>query len=428
MTSNNKDYLDDMLYHYIDDLCKSTNKYKELSGTLKDRLSDLFESIDDDDCKEILSDIEDLNKYLTTVNNLTTNELTLIKNNNKKLIEKYIKHKKKILSLKSKNNMLEAELVNINEQKEKALSKVDELTDEYYKLYKEKHKLENNNSFEENKEKDRDKIKNQLLNEKIKDLNEKNDYLQKQLNLYEEKIKDLTKKNDEIFEINTKLNKELECRDKSLKILIEKNAKLNEENKNVMFMNSGLQKTIEVFENQFKENDKIMNQLKEQLNYYEQLKNEKNINLNNLLNDEEEKNSQSEDIIDDEAEEGLNKNRRYGVDYNGMGINLNDLINDESESSEMRSFDKRSQFHKSKSGLKSPIIKYKKEHDEHHITPKKSFKKLDNFKTKRTAANILIKLQKYRIENKNMSINNKKVLSKNDEAFLSELLFRLIDC
>lgn len=426
MTSNHKEYLDDMLYHYIDDLCKSSNKYKELSEALKERLSDLFESIEDDDCKEILSDIDDLNKYLTTVNNLTTNELTMIKNNNKKLIEKYNKHKKKILSLKSKNNMLEAELTNINEQKEKALSKVDELTDEYYKLYKEKNNLENKNSFEENKEKDRDKIKNELLNEKIKDLNEKNDYLQKQINLYEEKIKDLTKKNGEIFEINTKLNNELEYKDKSIEILLEKNAKLNEENKNVMFMNSGLQKTIEVFENQFKENDKIINQLKEQINYYEQLKNEKNININF----EEEKNSQSEDIIDDddEDEEGLNKNRRYGVDYNGMGINLNDLINDESESSELRSFDKRSQFHRSKSGLKSPIIKYKKDHDEHHITPKKSFKKFDNIKTKRTAANILIKLQNYRIENKNMNISNKKVLSKNDEAFLSELLFRLIDC
>ena len=180
MTSNNKEYLDEMLYHYIDDLVKSSNKYKELSGTLKDRLSDLMESIDDDDVKEILSEIEDLNKYLTTVNNLSTNELTLIKNSNKKLIEKYNKHKKKIISLKSKNNMLEAELANINEQKEKALAKIDELNDEYYRLYKEKNSIEMNNSFQENEEKDRDKINNELLNEKIKDLNEKNDYLQKQ--------------------------------------------------------------------------------------------------------------------------------------------------------------------------------------------------------------------------------------------------------
>ena len=194
MTSNNKEYLDEMLYHYIDDLVKSSDKYKELSGTLKDRLSDLMESIDDDDVKEILSEIEDLNKYLTTVNNLSTNELTLIKNNNKKLIEKYNKHKKKIISLKSKNNMLEAELANINEQKEKALAKIDELNDEYYRLYKEKNSIEMNNSFQENEEKDRDKINNELLNEKIKDLNEKNDYLQKQINIYEEKIKDLSKK------------------------------------------------------------------------------------------------------------------------------------------------------------------------------------------------------------------------------------------
>ena len=425
MTSNNKGYLDDMLYHYIDDLCKSSNKYKELSGTVKDKLADLFESIDDDDCKEILSSIEDLNNYLTTVNNLTTNELTMIKNNNKKLIEKYNKHKKKIISLKSRNNMLEAELANMSEQKEKALAKVDELNDEYYKLYKETKNLEIENPFQENEEKGRDKIKNELLNEKVKDLNNKNDDLQKQIILYEEKIKDLTKKNSEIFEINTKLNNELEYKDKSLEILIQKNAKLNEDIKNIMFMNSGLQKTIEVFENQFKENDKIIKQLKEEISYYEQLKNDKNKSF--ILKEEEEKNSQSEDIIDSEDDDGLNKNRRYGVDYNGMGINLNDLINDESESSEFR-IDKKSSFNKSKSGLKSPMIKFQKEHDEHHFSSKKSFHKFDNLKTKRTAANILIKLQNYRIENKNNNINNKKVLSKNDEAFLSELLFRLIDC
>ena len=133
MNSNNKEYLDQYIYNYIDDLAKSSEKYKELSENLKDRLSDLFEYIEEEDCKEILNDIEELNKYLITLNKLSTNEYIMIKNNGIKLIEKYTKHKEKISSLKSKNSILEKELNNANDQKDKALLKIDELNDEYYK-------------------------------------------------------------------------------------------------------------------------------------------------------------------------------------------------------------------------------------------------------------------------------------------------------
>jgi len=438
MTSNNKDYLDEYIYKYIDDLIKSSDKYKDLSENVKERLSDLFESIDDEDCKELLSNIEEINKYLTTVNELSTKELTSIKNNGKKLIEKYNKHKKKILSLKTKYNILEEELSTIKEQKDKALLKVDELTDEYYKLYQEKNTLEMHDSLKQDEEKEKEKLNKQLLNEEINELNEKNDYLNKTLEAYEYKIDNLTKLNDELFEMNSKLQKDIEYKDKSLEVLIEKNAKLNQDNKDVMFMNSGLQKTIEVFENQFKDNDKIIQQLKEQISNYEQLISEKKANyMNSALNEEGNKSNESDDVNsddndkDNEKENEENKNKKQRAD-SGAGINLNDLINDESESSELVTIDKKSHFSKSKNGLKSPMRnsgRQKKFHiDEFsYKTPKKNlYNGFDNYINKRTASNILIKLQNYRIRNNNQ--NCKKYLSKNDEAFLSELLFRLIDC
>jgi DNA repair exonuclease SbcCD ATPase subunit len=438
MTSNNKEYLDEYIYKYIDDLIKSSDKYKDLSENVKERLSDLFESIDDEDCKELLSNIEEINKYLTTVNELSTKELTSIKNNGKKLIEKYNKHKKKILSLKTKYNILEEELSTIKEQKDKALLKVDELTDEYYKLYQEKNTLEMHDSLKQDEEKEKEKLNKQLLNEEINDLNEKNDYLNKTLEAYEYKIDNLSKLNDELFEMNSKLQKDIEYKDKSLEVLIEKNAKLNQDNKDVMFMNSGLQKTIEVFENQFKDNDKIIQQLKEQISNYEQLISEKKANyMNSALNEEENKSNESDDVNsddndkDNEKENEENKNKKQRAD-SGAGINLNDLINDESESSELVTIDKKSHFSKSKNGLKSPMRssgRNKKFHiDEFsYKTPKKNlYNGFDNYINKRTASNILIKLQNYRIRNNNQ--NCKKYLSKNDEAFLSELLFRLIDC
>ena len=438
MTSNNKEYLDEYIYKYIDDLIKSSDKYKDLSENVKERLSDLFESIDDEDCKELLSNIEEINKYLITVNELSTKELTSIKNNGKKLIEKYNKHKKKILSLKTKYNILEEELSTIKEQKDKALLKVDELTDEYYKLYQEKNTLEMHDSLKQDEEKEKEKLNKQLLNEEINELNEKNDYLNKTIEAYEYKIDNLSKLNDELFEMNSKLQKDIEYKDKSLEVLIEKNAKLNQDNKDVMFMNSGLQKTIEVFENQFKDNDKIIQQLKEQISNYEQLISEKKANyMNSALNEEENKSNESDDANsddndkDNQKENEENKNKKQRAD-SGAGINLNDLINDESESSELVTIDKKSHFSKSKNGLKSPMRssgRQKKFHiDEFsYKTPKKNlYNGFDNYINKRTASNILIKLQNYRIRNNNQ--NCKKYLSKNDEAFLSELLFRLIDC
>ena len=149
MTTNNKDYLNENLYNYIDELCESSDKYKDLSETVKDRMSDLLESIEDEDCHQILSDIAEIHDFLTKLNSLSLNELTLIKSNGKILIEKYIKHKEKINSLKTKNSVLEEELSNLNDQKEKALLKLDELNDEYYKLYQEKNNLDLQISIQE---------------------------------------------------------------------------------------------------------------------------------------------------------------------------------------------------------------------------------------------------------------------------------------
>ena len=88
MENKNKDYLNEYIYDYIDDLCDTSDKYKNLSTNLKERLSELFDSIEDEDCDEILLDIDEINKYLIKLNNISLNELTMIKNNGKKLIEK----------------------------------------------------------------------------------------------------------------------------------------------------------------------------------------------------------------------------------------------------------------------------------------------------------------------------------------------------
>ena len=83
---------------------------------------------------------------------MATNEFMMIKNNSNKLIEKYAKHKEKILSLKTENNLLKEELSLANEQKENALLKIDEINDEYLKICQEKYNLEMSISLKENEE------------------------------------------------------------------------------------------------------------------------------------------------------------------------------------------------------------------------------------------------------------------------------------
>lgn len=424
MNSNNKEFLDQYIYNYIDELTTSSEKYKELSENLKDRLSDLFESIEEEDCKEILNDIEEINNYLITLNNLSTNEFITIKNNAIKLIDKYTKHKEKISLLKTKNNMLQEELNNVNDQKDKALLKIDEINDEYYKLYQEKNNIELKNTLKMKDDDEKFRKNYQIFTEEVKALNDKIESLKKQINIKDEKIKELMDKNVENIQNKSVMDKELKFKDEIIQSWIYKNEKIKEENESIKFMNSGLQKTIEILDNQCKDYEKSIQQLKEQINYYDKISYQKNIisNKNNisLFNDEEEEKS---DYIDEDVSE-INTKRRNGVDYTNMGINLNELMFDQSENSE-NDINKRNSINKIKSGMKSPHKKYRKSSEESeklnkYNTPRKNYlhKGFEN----------LIKSKILQIQSYKNNDNGKKIMSKNDEAFLSELLFRLLDC
>ena len=424
MNSNNKEFLDQYIYNYIDELTTSSEKYKELSENLKDRLSDLFESIEEEDCKEILNDIEEINNYLITLNNLSTNEFITIKNNAIKLIDKYTKHKEKISLLKTKNNMLQEELNNVNDQKDKALLKIDEINDEYYKLYQEKNNIELKNTLKMKDDDEKFRKNYQIFTEEVKALNDKIESLKKQINIKDEKIKELMDKNVENIQNKSVMDKELKFKDEIIQSWIYKNEKIKEENESIKFMNSGLQKTIEILDNQCKDYEKSIQQLKEQINYYDKISYQKNIisNKNNisLFNDEEEEKS---DYIDEDVSE-INTKRRNGVDYTNMGINLNELMFDQSENSE-NDINKRNSLNKIKSGMKSPHKKYRKSSEESeklnkYNTPRKNYlhKGFEN----------LIKSKILQIQSYKNNDNGKKIMSKNDEAFLSELLFRLLDC
>ena len=453
MNSKNKDYLNEYLYDYLEDLNETSNKYKELSGNLKDRLSELFDSIEDEDCDEILCDIDEINKFLIKLNSLSNNEFTLIKENGKILIAKHTKHKEKIMSLKTKNKMLEEELSMANEQKDKALLKLDELSDEYNNLYQEKHNLELNISLKENEETEKHKINNEILNDEIKQLNDKIDYLNKQIKLSEEKLRKMSDKNHENLDNISKMKKELACKDEIIKISMEKYRTLNEEKENIRTINRGLQKTIEDLKNQCKDYQTIINYKEEQekINRNKQ-KYEKYISLNSLINEED----HNDNEIINENDKNINideiqKSRRNAVDYTGTGqeINLNELIFEESDSgAEQEVVEKKNQiklaltrvkavrrFNKLKSLNYNLKVSFgEKDNYNRPLLPKKtvihkdhkSNKSLNAFtksKSDRLNKNSNKKLDSFRDEK---YLNNKEEY-KDDEIFVYELLYRFID-
>ena len=171
-------------------------------------------------------------------------------------------------------------------------------------------------------------------------------------------------------------------------------------------MNTGLQKTIEILENQCKEFDDDIQQLKEQISNYEKVRTRKytvnSINTNSIVFDEEDRKGKY-----GENEGNLNTKKRNAVDYTGLGINLNDLIYDEnqSESSEEPSSKKISR--------------------NLEINKKKNVfqKGFNNIVCSKAGSHIIQRLQNI----KNNNEKGKKGMSKEDENFLNELLFRLLD-
>lgn len=98
---NEKNYqINEVVFNSIDKLTGSSKEISETSVNLMSQLTNLFESIEDETCEEILSDVGKINDFISYVVNISKNELQEIKTKSKLAIEKADKRKDKILSLK----------------------------------------------------------------------------------------------------------------------------------------------------------------------------------------------------------------------------------------------------------------------------------------------------------------------------------------
>ena len=151
-----KSYLiDERIYNSIDKLTDESQEMSEISMNLMTQLKSLLESIEDETCEEILSDIVKLNDFISYVVNISKNELQEIKEKSQLAIEKANKRKDKILNLREENASLEEEIKNVESEKQKLILNIDSITTELSEMYQENQRIETKTQIElENKKKE----------------------------------------------------------------------------------------------------------------------------------------------------------------------------------------------------------------------------------------------------------------------------------
>ena len=369
MNSDNKDkknLTDTYIYDCLEYLPEETEKNKLISQDLNERLEELFESIDDEECTKILADMINVSKFLSKIDNLAHNEFLEIKDNSEQLIEKYEKHKDKIKNLKCEIDCLKKDNENANEQIDKYIKRIDELGKECLELYQEKQNFEKRKSIMENEENRLQKLTNDQLNQEIVNLQATNNSLLGRINELKTKFDELSAKNKQmntenayliksITYTNRKYNEETyknEKYERECKRLIEENNKLKSDNIDLIAQREEYKNLIELLQEKCQndiDNKKDLATIQKNQNYnLEDLENEEKKNSENIENNKKNEisiNNNDEDIIvENQRMQTLGDLLEEGSDYDeqinsrkSSNINNNNNIINENEKLDMKS-------------------------------------------------------------------------------------------
>ena len=337
-----KSYLiDERIYNSIDKLTDESQEMSEISMNLMTQLKSLLESIEDETCEEILSDIVKLNDFISYVVNISKNELQEIKEKSQLAIEKANKRKDKILNLREENASLEEEIKNVESEKQKLILNIDSITTELSEMYQENQRIETKTQIElENKKKEN------LLKEKyikqIDDMQRDMEKLKSKNESYEQGMINIRRKSMILEQHNKTLTDQLGSKSFQFLMKVQQENELQNKIDTLNQQNEDLYKKIKFYQIQvekWKEKYKNLETKKSQespkkkminIKRYEESprkkmskkREPKNNNSNNKNNQDEEKNDSDYEYL------------RYNT-YS----NLNDLLGSEqsSESSSSKS-------------------------------------------------------------------------------------------
>ena len=197
--------LGENIYKLIDDITQASTTTIEISSNLLFQLSNLFESIEDETTHEIITQMGEINDFISRIFTFSKNELQEIKIKSKICNEKAEKRKQKIMKLKDDNKKLNEKIKELEIDKKQLIINIDDISKELSDLY------QKNRIYEEKNDLERiDKKNDEILKEK---------YL-KEINNMQKDIEAL-KENNKKYESNANKFKRMSM------ILEEKNKKLN---------------------------------------------------------------------------------------------------------------------------------------------------------------------------------------------------------
>ena len=336
--------INERIYNSIDKLTDESQEMSEISMNLMTQLKNLLESIEDETCEEILSDIVKLNDFISYVVNISKNELQEIKEKSQLAIEKANKRKQKILNLREENASLEEEVKNIESEKQKLILNIDSITTELSEMYQENQRIETKTQIEiENKKKEN------LLKEKymkqIDDMQRDMDNLRSKNEKYEQGMINIRRKSMILEQHNKTLTNQLGNKSFQFLMKVQQENELQNKINTLNQQNEDLYKKIKFYQTQvekWKEKYKILEAKKRQESPKKKMINIKRYEESprkKMSKKREPKNSSknisnSKNNQDEEKNESDYENLRYNT-YS----NLNDLLGSEqsSESSSSKS-------------------------------------------------------------------------------------------
>ena len=340
-----KNYIiDERVYDSIDKLTNESQEMSEISVNLMTQLKNLLESIEDETCEEILSDVVKLNDFISYVVNISKNELQEIKEKSQLAIEKANKRKQKILNLREENASLEEEVKNIESEKQKLIVNIDSITTELSEMYQENQRIETKTQIElENKKKEN------LLKEKymkqIDDMQRDMDNLKSKNEKYEQGIINIRRKSMILEQHNKTLTDQLGSKSFQFLMKVQEENELQKKINTLNQQNEDLYKKIKFYQTQvekWKEKYKILEAKKSQ-----ESPKKKMINIKRYEESPKKRVSQKKFPKNNSRRKSSNKNNqdeeKNESDYEYLRYNtysnLNDLIGSEqsSESSSSKS-------------------------------------------------------------------------------------------
>ena len=329
---NKKNYqINEVVFNSIDKLTGSSKEISETSVNLMSQLTNLFESIEDETCEEILSDVGKINDFISYVINISKNELQEIKTKSKLAIEKADKRKDKILSLKEEIESLQEEIGNVEEEKQQLILKVDTMSTELVDIYQENQRNETRAELESISKKNEKIIKDKYI-QQLDDMQKDMDLLKKKNESYEEGMVKIRRKSIVLEQHNKKLQDELGSKSFQFLMKIQQENELQNKIKSLTEQNEDLYKKIKSYQSQidnWKEKYKALEAKRSQ-----ESQKKKMINIKRFDESAKKKLSRKKDKkVDIRRHNQIEEKNDSDIDYMRYNTysNLNDLLGSEKE-------------------------------------------------------------------------------------------------